>query len=155
MKRSGHYSRWILLYNREMMTSQFLDWHHLRNPRAWLTPAWRCAIRLACAGLDSYIRDNIWRNCKVCEEIVKGTKYDARMVAPYPPGYDIGSPQTSPSCSFDQNEYFKPACEAAELIVQARFEAFGCAGQAGKIKPIPLDKIAAKYKSGELAPKVN
>ncbi len=28
---------------------------------------------------------------------------------------------------------------------------FGCEGQASKIKPIPLDKIAEKYKSGELA----
>ena len=33
---------------------------------------------------------------------------------------------------------------------KARFEAFGTAGNASKIKPIGLDKIAASYKSGAL-----
>jgi fructose-bisphosphate aldolase, class II len=32
-----------------------------------------------------------------------------------------------------------------------RYTQFGCEGQAGKIKPVSLDKIAEKYKSGELA----
>jgi fructose-bisphosphate aldolase class II len=27
----------------------------------------------------------------------------------------------------------------------------GCEGQAGKIKPVPLDKVAERYKKGELA----
>jgi fructose-bisphosphate aldolase class II len=27
---------------------------------------------------------------------------------------------------------------------------FGCAGQAAKIKPLPLEKMAEKYKKGEL-----
>ena len=38
--------------------------------------------------------------------------------------------------------------------VRARMEAFGCAGQASKIKPVSLDKIALRYKSGELAQQV-
>jgi hypothetical protein len=29
-----------------------------------------------------------------------------------------------------------------------RFEAFGCAGQAGRIRPEPLERIAARYRSG-------
>jgi fructose-bisphosphate aldolase class II len=32
----------------------------------------------------------------------------------------------------------------------ARFQAFGTAGQASKIKVIPLDKMAERYKSGDL-----
>ncbi|MDQ8020404.1 MAG: class II fructose-bisphosphate aldolase [Moraxellaceae bacterium] len=53
--------------------------------------------------------------------------------------------------AFDPREYLKPAREAAKKVVKARFESFACAGQASKIKPIALDKIATKYKSGELA----
>ena len=52
---------------------------------------------------------------------------------------------------FDPRDYLKPAREAAKKICKARYMQFGCEGQAGKIKPVPLDKIAEKYKSGELA----
>ena len=51
---------------------------------------------------------------------------------------------------FDPREFLKPAREAAKLVCKARFEAFGTAGNASKIKPINLDKIAASYKSGAL-----
>jgi rhodanese-related sulfurtransferase len=47
-------------------------------------------------------------------------------------------------------DYLKPAREAAKKICRARFEAFGTAGQASKIKVIPLDKMAERYNSGEL-----
>ena len=40
--------------------------------------------------------------------------------------------------------------EAAKKICLARFEAFGCAGQAGKIKPISLESMANRYAKGEL-----
>jgi fructose-bisphosphate aldolase class II len=36
-------------------------------------------------------------------------------------------------------------------ICKERYTAFGCEGMAGKIKPIPLDKMAERYKAGELA----
>ncbi|HYD79491.1 MAG TPA: class II fructose-bisphosphate aldolase [Paucimonas sp.] len=52
---------------------------------------------------------------------------------------------------FDPREYLKPAREAAKLICKARFLSFGCEGQAGKIKAIPLEKMAERYKKGELA----
>ncbi|HMW64744.1 MAG TPA: class II fructose-bisphosphate aldolase, partial [Accumulibacter sp.] len=52
---------------------------------------------------------------------------------------------------FDPRDYLKPAREAAKKICRARFEAFGTAGQASKIKVIPLDKMAERYKSGELS----
>jgi len=46
---------------------------------------------------------------------------------------------------FDPRKYLKPAKDAAKSICKARFEAFGTAGKAAKIKPIPLDDIAAIY----------
>ncbi|SAL05515.1 fructose-1,6-bisphosphate aldolase [Caballeronia arationis] len=52
---------------------------------------------------------------------------------------------------FDPRDFLKPAREAAKKICLERYVQFGCEGQAGKIKPIPLDKIAEKYKSGELS----
>jgi fructose-bisphosphate aldolase class II len=52
---------------------------------------------------------------------------------------------------FDPRDYLKPAREAAKLICKARYLSFGCEGQAGKIKPVPLEKVAERYKKGELA----
>ncbi|EAY63826.1 Fructose-bisphosphate aldolase [Burkholderia cenocepacia PC184] len=52
---------------------------------------------------------------------------------------------------FDPRDYLKPAREAAKKVCVDRYLAFGCEGQAGKIKPVSLDKIAEQYKSGALA----
>ena len=57
--------------------------------------------------------------------------------------------------AFDPRDYLKPAREAAKQICKARYEQFGCAGMASKIKPLPLDAIAGKYKSGALSQIVN
>jgi fructose-bisphosphate aldolase, class II len=56
---------------------------------------------------------------------------------------------------FDPRDYLKPAMAAAKGICKQRYEQFGCAGMASKIKPEPLEKIAAKYKSGALKQIVN
>jgi fructose-bisphosphate aldolase class II len=56
---------------------------------------------------------------------------------------------------FDPRDYLKPAMVAAKGICKQRYEQFGCAGMASKIRPEPLDKIAAKYKSGALKQIVN
>jgi len=52
---------------------------------------------------------------------------------------------------FDPRDYLKPAMAAAKGICRARYQQFGCAGMASKIKPVPLDRMAAKYKAGDLA----
>jgi len=52
---------------------------------------------------------------------------------------------------FDPRDYLKPAREAANQVCKARYVSFGCEGQAGKIKPVSLDKVAERYKKGELA----
>jgi fructose-bisphosphate aldolase class II len=52
---------------------------------------------------------------------------------------------------FDPREYLKPAMLAAKAICKERYEQFGCAGMAPKISPVPLDRMAQRYRSGELA----
>lgn len=54
--------------------------------------------------------------------------------------------------NFDPRKFLKEATAAAKDICKARFEAFGCAGQASKIKPIKLDDMASRYAKGELDP---
>ena len=46
---------------------------------------------------------------------------------------------------FDPRKALIEAGKAASAIVKARFEAFGCAGQAARIKPIPLGAMAMRY----------
>lgn len=53
---------------------------------------------------------------------------------------------------FDPRAFLKVATQAARSVCKDRFEAFGSAGQASKIKVIPLDAMAARYATGELAP---
>jgi tetratricopeptide (TPR) repeat protein len=45
--------------------------------------------------------------------------------------------------------------EAMRDICIARYEAFGTAGNAPKIKPISLEKMFQRYAAGELDPRVN
>ncbi len=89
------------------------------------------------------------------EEIVQGIKYGVRKINI---DTDIRLAMTgairkffveNPS-KFDPREFLKPAREAAKQVCKARFEAFGTAGNASRIKPVSLDKIAAAYKSGAL-----
>ena len=54
---------------------------------------------------------------------------------------------------FDPRKYLKPAMDAMTKLCRERLEQFGTAGQAGKIKPIPVSTMAKRYASGELDPK--
>jgi hypothetical protein len=89
------------------------------------------------------------------EEIVKGIKHGVRKVNI---DTDIRLAMTgairrylaeNPD-KFDPRDYLKPAREAAKKICLARFEAFGTAGNASKIKADRLDKMAERYAKGEL-----
>ncbi|TAK46494.1 MAG: fructose-bisphosphate aldolase, partial [Betaproteobacteria bacterium] len=46
---------------------------------------------------------------------------------------------------FDPRKFLKDATAAARELCKARFEAFGSAGQAPRIKAVPLEKMAARY----------
>ncbi|BBN88649.1 MULTISPECIES: class II fructose-bisphosphate aldolase [Azospira] len=89
------------------------------------------------------------------EEIVNGIKHGVRKVNI---DTDIRLAMTgavrrylfeNPS-KFDPRDFLKPAREAAKKICVARYQAFGCEGRAGQIKPISLEKMAERYKKGEL-----
>jgi fructose-bisphosphate aldolase class II len=54
---------------------------------------------------------------------------------------------------FDPRKYLKPAMEAMTKVCRQRLEEFGTAGQAAKIKPVPLSAMAQRYAKGELSPK--
>jgi fructose-bisphosphate aldolase, class II len=56
---------------------------------------------------------------------------------------------------FDPRDYLKPARAAAKKICIERYQQFGCAGQASKIKPIGMSVMAEKYAKGELNAVVN
>jgi fructose-bisphosphate aldolase class II len=51
---------------------------------------------------------------------------------------------------FDPRKFLADAQRAAKEICKARYEAFGCAGQASKIKPLSLEAMAERYRKGEL-----
>ena len=89
------------------------------------------------------------------EEIVEGIKHGVRKVNI---DTDIRLAMTgairrylfeNPE-KFDPRDYLKPAREAAKKICVARYQAFGCEGQAGKIKPLSLEAMALRYAKGEL-----
>ena len=56
---------------------------------------------------------------------------------------------------FDPRDFLKPARAAAKEICKQRYVEFNCAGQASKIKPITLSKMADRYAKGELKAIVN
>ena len=55
---------------------------------------------------------------------------------------------------FDPRKYLKAGTEAMMQIAKARYEAFGSAGMASKIKIINLEEMAKRYQKGDLAPRV-
>src|SRR5690606_15340928 len=94
------------------------------------------------------------------EEIVEGIKHGVRKV-----NIDTDLRMASTGAirkfmaenrkEFDPRKYLRAASKAMSEICKARYEAFGAAGQASKIKPISLEAMSKRYASGELDPKVN
>ncbi|WP_027348943.1 class II fructose-bisphosphate aldolase [Halotalea alkalilenta] len=91
------------------------------------------------------------------EEIVEGIKHGVRKVNI---DTDLRLASTGairrfmaehPS-EFDPRKYLAETVKAMRDIAAARYEAFGTAGQAAKIKAISLEKMAQRYMSGELRP---
>ncbi|MGO2562983.1 MAG: class II fructose-bisphosphate aldolase, partial [Pseudoalteromonas nigrifaciens] len=56
--------------------------------------------------------------------------------------------------NFDPRKFLAAATQAMTDICISRYESFGTAGQASKIKPISLDEMHLKYLSGELDPRI-
>ncbi len=89
------------------------------------------------------------------EEIVEGIKHGVRKVNI---DTDLRLASTGairrylaehPS-EFDPRKYFQAATAAMKQICIDRYQAFGCEGQAAKIKPMNLDGMAQAYAKGAL-----
>jgi len=93
------------------------------------------------------------------EEIVEGIKHGVRKVNI---DTDLRLASTGAvrrflaqnPAEFDPRKFLQATMVAMTDICIARYEAFGCAGNASKIKPINLDRMFERYASGELDPKV-
>ncbi|MDE2561183.1 MAG: fructose-bisphosphate aldolase class II [Sphingomonadales bacterium] len=53
---------------------------------------------------------------------------------------------------FDPRKFLKPAMDAMRQLVRDRFEAFGTAGNASRIKPVSMADMAKRYAAGVLKP---
>jgi fructose-bisphosphate aldolase, class II len=93
------------------------------------------------------------------EEIVEGIKHGVRKVNI---DTDLRMASTGAirkhmfdnKANFDPRKYLKEATAAMKGICKDRFEAFGSAGMADKIKPVSLEEMFKRYKSGSLAQQV-
>jgi len=94
------------------------------------------------------------------EEIVQGIKHGVRKV-----NIDTDLRMSSTGAvrkflaenkkEFDPRKWLAASTKGMKEICKARYEAFGCAGQASKIKPLSLEAMTSRYAKGELDPKVN
>lgn len=93
------------------------------------------------------------------EEIVEGIKSGVRKVnidtdLRMASTGSIRKHLSENTSNFDPRKFFAEATKAMSEICKARYEAFGSAGMASKIKPISLETMFGKYEAGELEPKV-
>jgi len=61
---------------------------------------------------------------------------------------------TEDRSQFDPRKFLQPALDAMQSLCKDRFEQFGTAGKAGKIRPVSLAEMARRYASGALHPKI-
>lgn len=87
------------------------------------------------------------------DEIVEGIKYgvrkvnidtDLRMASTGAIRRYLAQPENA--SDLDARKIYKEARDAMQTLCQARYEAFGSAGHAGKIKAISLGEMAKRYK---------
>ena len=93
------------------------------------------------------------------EEIVEGIKHGVRKV-----NIDTDLRMASTGAmrkffaenkkEFDPRKFLAAATKGMKQICKDRYEAFGTAGNAAKIKPLTLEQMTARYASGELDPVV-
>jgi fructose-bisphosphate aldolase class II len=92
------------------------------------------------------------------EEIVRGIKHGVRKVnidtdLRLAATAEMRRIATTQRSEFDPRKFLKPAMDAMSKVCRDRFEAFGTAGNASKIKVIPMSDMAKRYAKGELDPK--
>jgi fructose-bisphosphate aldolase class II len=93
------------------------------------------------------------------EEIVRGIKHGVRKVnidtdCRLAMAAQIRKVTTENRSEFDLRKFLKPAMEALTALCRQRFEEFGTAGNASKIRPKPMAEMAKLYRSGALDPQI-
>ncbi len=86
------------------------------------------------------------------DEIIEGIKYgvrkvnidtDLRMASTGAIRRFVAQPENT--SELDARKIYKAARDAMQALCQARYEAFGAAGHAGKIKAVPLSEMVRRY----------
>jgi fructose-bisphosphate aldolase class II len=91
------------------------------------------------------------------EEIVNGIKHGVRKVnidtdCRIAITAELRRVAKETPAEFDPRKFLKPALEAMREVCKQRFEQFGTAGNAEKIKVLPMSAMAKRYASGSLDP---
>jgi fructose-bisphosphate aldolase class II len=91
------------------------------------------------------------------EEIVHGIKFGVRKVnidtdCRLAMTGQFRKIATMDRAEFDPRKFLKPAMDAMKALCKLRYEQFGTAGQASKIKVIPMSEMAKRYAAGSLDP---
>jgi len=55
---------------------------------------------------------------------------------------------------FDPRKFLKPAMDSMRVLCRDRFERFGTAGNASRIKTLPMAAMAKRYAQGALRPRI-
>jgi fructose-bisphosphate aldolase class II len=89
------------------------------------------------------------------EEIVRGIKHGVRKVnidtdLRLAAAAEFRRVASTKKDEFDPRKFLKPAMDAMAQVCKARFEAFGTAGHAAKIKVVPMSEMAKRYAKGLL-----
>src|SRR6185312_10354649 len=94
------------------------------------------------------------------EEIIRGIKHGVRKVnidtdcrLAMTAAFRKVAAQTKNE--FDPRKFLKPAMDAMCELCRERFEQFGTAGNASRLKAVPLAEMARRYRSGALDPKTD
>jgi len=92
------------------------------------------------------------------EEIQRGIQYGVRKVnidtdCRLAMAVEFRRVATQNPAEFDPRKFLKPSMDALSALCRNRFEAFGTAGRASRIKPLPLAAMARRYQSGSLVPR--
>ena len=92
------------------------------------------------------------------EEIVRGIKHGVRKVnidtdCRLAMTGQFRRVATEHKDEFDPRKFLKPAMDAMRAVCKLRLEQFGTAGNASKIKVLPMSAMAKRYASGSLDPR--
>ena len=92
------------------------------------------------------------------EEIQRGIQYGVRKVnidtdCRLAMAVEFRRVATQNPAEFDPRKFLKPSMDALAALCRNRLEAFGTAGRASRIKPLPLAAMARRYQSGSLVPR--